>query len=216
MQLKNAIPGLLLALSMLGGCAGGRNANIPPSPPPSTRPVATDIDPASANPDYWYAQPAIVNVSAGDFDKLWQACERALRARRFTPDRMDYRDGVMTSQPLTSRQFWEVWRSDVVDSHGLTESSIGTLRRTIRFDLSRSPDGACAAIPRVVIERFTAPEQRITVALNYRAALSSMERTASRSPQSISQPGTRQWYALHRDTELEKALAQDVQENLAR
>ena len=216
MQLKNAIPSLLLALSMLGGCAGGGDANIPLPPPPSTRPIATDIDPASANPDYWYAQPATANVSAGDFDKLWNACERALRARRFTPDRMDYRYGVMTSEPLTSRQFWEVWRSDVVDSHDLMESSIATQRRTIRFDLSRSPDGAAAAIPRVVIECFTAPEHRITVALNYRAVLSPMERTASLSPQSISQPGIRHWYALRRDTELEKALAQDVQNNLAR
>ena len=212
MQFKNAIPVLLLALSMLGGCVYGPEATTPPS----TRPIATAIGLGTANPDYWYARPGVVSVPAGDYDKLWQACERALRGRRFAPDRMDYRDGVMTSEPLTSRQFWEVWRSDVVDTYDLAESSIGTLRRTIRFDLNRSPDGACTAIPRVVIERFTASDRRITIATDYRGAVSPMERTASRSPQSLNQPGARQWYALRRDTELEKVLAQDVEGYLAR
>ncbi len=211
MQLKNTIPGLLLALSLLGGCGSDHVA----PPPPSTRPIATDIDPATANPAYWYAQPGVVSVPAGDYDKLWYACERAIRGRRFAPDRMDYRDGVMMSEPLVSRQFWELWRSDVVDSSDITAASIGTLRRTIRFEVTRSPDGACVAVPKVVVERFTAPDRRTTVVNNYRGAVSPMERTALRAPQSIAEPGVRRWYALGRDAALEKALAQDVQDFLA-
>lgn len=214
MQLKNAISGLLLGLSILGGCGSSHQATTQPSTQPY-RPIATDIDPALANPDYWYAQPGVASVPANDYDKLWYACERAIRGRRFAPDRMDYRDGVMTSEPLVSKQFWELWRSDVVDAYDLEESSIATHRRTIRFDVKRGPGGSCTAVPKVVIERFTAPDRRITVANNYRSAVSPMERIASQGPQSINLPGVHRWYALRRDAALEKALAQDVQGYLA-
>lgn len=211
MQLNKAIPALLLGLWTLSGCASHKE----PATEPADRPIATDIDPQTAEPDYWYAQPASVTVEAADYDKLWHACEESLRSRRFALDRMDYRDGVMSSAPLTSKQFWELWRSDVVGTYDIMEGSVGTLRRTIRFELTRNPAGGCSVAPKVLIERFSSEQQRVTAVSSFRSAINPGQ-AASESPVSVRVPSHRLWYALRRDPRLEAAVAADLRQQLTR
>ena len=85
-----------------------------PANPAATQP-ATAIDPKTAEPGYWYDLPGVVTVNTPEFDTLWKACKLAARDDGFVLDRPGYRDGVMTTQPLTSKQFFEPWLNDVVD-----------------------------------------------------------------------------------------------------
>ena len=68
-------------------------------------------------------------------------------------DRQDFRAGVITTKPLVSKQFWELWRNDVVTLSDMANSSLATHRRTLRFDIDRKDAGGYVATPRVVVER---------------------------------------------------------------
>ncbi len=117
----------VMMMAMAGGCMGKRPANLA-----TTRPV-TDVDPQLAENDYWLAKPASVEVR-GDFEKLWQASEDAAHEFLFKIDRRDKRSGLMTTEPLISKQFWEFWRKDV-----------GTLRD--------ANEATLASAPKVIVEK---------------------------------------------------------------
>ena len=181
---------------------------------PSTRPTATDIDPASADAGYWLTKPAVASVAAADYDRLWKACGDVLKQRRFTLDRQDYRSGVLTSRALTSKQFFEVWRHDTVTARDTLQSSLGTLRRIVYFDVTRNPDGSAGASPKVVVERYTTEEHRITAVTSYRSLINPTERSSFAAPASIGEPGEDHWYAVGRDSHLEAALVEDLRQRL--
>lgn len=201
------------AASLAAGlfCAGC----VKDRPATPDRPIATDIDPATAAPDYWYAKPATQSVAASDYNRLLAQCEETLRARRFVVDRSDYRSGIVESRPLVSKQCWEFWRGDVVDWKDLEQSSLATYRRSVRWQVTRLADGQFQASPKVVVEHFTAPTQRITTVVNYRATLSQSETQTSITRGNLSQLGVDNWYAVGRDEALERRLADDLRQQLA-
>jgi hypothetical protein len=201
--LRFQIP-VLLALCALTGCAGGSRH---PDPPAET-----------AQTDYWLHRPAVARVEHRDFETLWKACRRAVQARSFTVDRVDFRGGVMTTFPQVSRQIFEFGRDDVGTFGGLVESSLGTVRRSVRFDVRRQEDGTYLAEPKVVIERYAQTERRMTSVARYAEifALDPSERgTRDRGRLGIAAdvPET-YWYAHGRDEALERKIAADVRRDL--
>lgn len=175
-------------------------------------PVATAVPEERATPGYWYEQPAAAGVVHDDFDLLWQAAERTARNRLFQIDRTDYRNGILTTRPLVSQQLFEPWRSDT-PLQGQAQSTLGTVRRTIRFEIERAEDGTYTLLPKVLVERQSIPQQRITNAAHYRAAVMA-------APGQVSDEGARlpgqYWYAIGRDADLERALAAEIQRRLRR
>ena len=174
---------------------------------------------ASARPAYWFRQPALFTIKANDFETLWSACEASARHFGFVIDRTDYRGGLITTQPLTSKQFWEFWRNDVATLEDVANSSLATYRRTLRFDIDKSGGGGYVASPRVVIERYVRTEQPILA--------SSYLRNAFRSQRGSRVWGTPEtdrgvylprqyWYATGRDEALEKNVASELRKQLAR
>lgn len=200
-------------LLTLAGCASGGGGA-------TTRP-ATDLDPRLATPEHWYAQPATAVVSHGDFDTLWSAADDAARGRFFVPDRVDRRAGVFLTEPMVSRQWFEPWRADTRTGFDLAESSLATVRRTVRFEIARREDGGFALTPKVLVERYAVAENRVTSVVLYRSAfrLGRITETTPRgtreSDRGVYLPA-RYWYAIGRDSALEQALANDVQRRLAR
>lgn len=176
------------------------------------KPIATDIDPATAQPQYWFDKPATATIAGGDYDRLLAQCESSIAERRFTIDRRDYRDGIIASAPLISKQCWEFWRGDVVTTRDLEQSSLGTYRRTVRWKIDRNADGTFVAAPKVVVERFVGKQQRITTVVNYRQTLSNAEAMTQITPGNLKQVGVESWYAIGRDEALEKQLVADVRE----
>jgi hypothetical protein len=198
----------LCALLIAAGCAADHR------PQPTTRP-ATDIDYHLGTSNYWYAKPAKESTICGNYDALWQNAIRVVHADGFVADRLEYRDGLLTTKPLISAQFFEPWKQDIGDLQGVVQSSVATVRRTIHFDLRRLPDGQYAAFPKVLIERHSLAERRITSVTEY------LDVFAADRP--LDQPFTEEgvalvpdyWYAVGRDYALERKLSNQLQEALA-
>jgi hypothetical protein len=194
---------LLPAAFSAGGCA-----SHPPTQPPTQHPETAEVT-------YWLAKPAAATIEADDFASLWRACRDATLASSFTIDRVDFRSGVMTTMPLISKQFFELWRNDVITPYDLAESSLDTVRRTVRFDVRRRDDGRYEAVPKVVKERFSLAERRITSVARF-AETFTTERTEgdrNRDRAGADLPDT-YWYATGRDYALERHLAHAVRNDL--
>lgn len=198
------IAGLSVFAAALPGCATVERS-----------PALTQSDTALATPAYWLRQPATEAVTHGDYDQLWEACRSAARWRGFRVDRTDYRGGVMVTYPLVSRQFFEVWRRDVVTLPDLAESSLATVRRIVRFEIEKRDDGSFACVPKVLVERYAQTERRITSVTQYRESFSSEPGVlgSRERDKGINVPVT-YWYATGRDDALERELAEGIRARL--
>jgi hypothetical protein len=178
------LPLLLLMSVALSGCITGR------SNPSATQP-ATSIELKRATVDYWLAQPATARVEARDINLLWDTCERVARRYFFRIDRRDYRARVLSTEPVISKQFFELWRKDAGTAEDVKEASLGTVRRTIFFEFAQNKEGGYTVSPKVVVERQSRVDSKYHL-----------------DPQQI----TLYWYALRRDKVMEQNLAQSVRE----
>jgi hypothetical protein len=195
---------LLLLSLLITGCA------TQSAPPPPVAP----IDPASAKTDYWLNKPAAATVFAGDYDKLWEICIAIAHTDLFDLDRRDYRDGLLTTKPLVSKQIFEFWRPDTGDVYSAVQNSLQTTRRTIYFQFDRLPDGYTVT-PKVVVERFATRDKRITSPGQYRSAFQSVDPDAPHAPPVPGiDPNAREWYAIGRDLAMEAELAKSIKESL--
>jgi hypothetical protein len=185
-----------------GGC-------ITRSSAPSATQPATAIDPRTMDPAYWWSQPAAASAEGTDFQSLWNAAEAAARRFLFTIDRIDYRAGLMTTLPMTSAQFFELWRPDVQSAPDLARSTLATERRTIRFEFSRHADGVrYTAVPKVLVERHAIVGRRITSVLQYQQIAAP---AAGPVDSATGVVPAEYWYPIERDRELEQALANWMQ-----
>jgi hypothetical protein len=179
-----------------------------------TASLVTNVDPSQALPDFWWNKPGVVQVSHPDFEKLWSACKGEMYIRLFTLDREQYREGLLTSEPLISKQIFEPWRQDVLSVHDQIESSLATIRRTVHFEVLRLPDGTYQATPKVLIERYASAERRLTTITQYHQAFSG-PRTFNDAPDQSGEPvAADYWYPLRRDTDLEKLMAESIRRRL--
>ena len=184
-------------------------------PPPTTRPSY-----ATTQPSYWLDQPSPAHVDAKNFDQLWEACKQTARDYGFFIDREDYRAGLITTLPLTSKQFFELWHNDVQTAEDVADSSIATYRRTLQFQFSRQADGSYEVTPSVLIERYAQAEQPITASVYLKNAFRTQTQKRHRMVGSreidrgLMLP-TRYWYATGRDTVLEIDIAKKIGEKLA-
>jgi hypothetical protein len=186
-------------MSGLAGCAGKGEERASASS--TTRPTTAAI--ASEN-----------TVTSRSFQQLWDACADEARDRLFTIDRRDYRGGVLTTEPMVSAQFFEPWRRDALTSDAVAESSLATIRRTIRFTFTKRDDDTYSVVPSVLVERYSAAERRLTSAQAYRTAFRKTTATGTReTDRGVALP-TRYWYRIGNDPVLEKNLAEAVRRKL--
>jgi hypothetical protein len=206
---------LVTLSSALPGCIGAP-AN------PSIKQPTTKVDPNRAQQWYWYNRPATVAVDYPQFDPLWRAAGEAVRDAGYIPDRRDFRNGVMTTKPLVSQQIFEPWRHDTASFAAVAQSSLQTVRRTVRFEFARKEDGTFELTPKVIIERYSFGEHRITSAEQYREIFQLTREEAFRRrdlqenpTQEVSGiPPPEYWYAIGRDPDMERRLAEWVRDKL--
>jgi len=190
-----------------------------PQHPATTQPATVMKPLATTQPAYWYDQPALATADSADFQKLWDACEDVARDFLFKLDRIDYRAGVLTTVPMASAQWLEPWRRDARTLYDVEESSLATIRRSIRFEFEKQADDTWQVAPKVLVERQTIAEQRITSVVLYRQvfspAVSPRFRPSGSHEADVGiQLPARYWYPLRRDSEFERAIAQAVQKKL--
>ncbi len=203
---------VIIAAVMMGSLSACQHHQEPVGRDADAKPV-TDVDPVQATPEYWYDQPANVHVPARDYDRLFAACQKAAHGYFFKVDRTDYREGVITTHPNTSAQFFELWRPDNSTYHDIMQSSLGTMRRTIRIEIEPQVDGSFLATPKVLVERETVVGRRVTAVVKYRE---SMIGNAGGSPETalMKDAAVKYWYAVGRDPQLERRVADSILENL--
>jgi len=176
----------LILIPLVCGCIGNRPAN-----PATTQPV-TMVDPKLAEQDYWLAQPGVAEAR-GQFDPLWETCEQTAQDYRFNIDRRDQRSGLLTTQPLITKQWWEFWRKDAGTLKDTQEATLATIRRTIFFRFKKEPDGSYSVTPKVLVEKESKVDPK------YKA--------------DIEGPST-YWYPIRRDLVLEKRIAESVRKRV--
>ena len=205
--MKRACTAIILSMLVGGGCAIHQ-----PHDAPTTQPSL-----ATTQPSYWLSMPATSSVDAEDFFRLWADCQKTAHHYGFVVDRLDQRAGLITTQPLVSKQFFEFWRPDVVTADDLERSSLATYRRTLRFQIIKYDGGGYHADPCVLIERYVRAEKTITASVYLRKAFQNDKGKPSvgtpESDQGIFLP-KQYWYPTGRDTALEKCVADNLAKRL--
>jgi hypothetical protein len=190
---------LLLALGLWG--AGCSSEPVAPSSVP-------EPDPATGTAEYWLAKPATSSAASANYDQLWGASEAVARADFYSLDREDYREGLLTTRPLVSKQIWEFWRNDAGDAYEADQDSVQTIRRTILFEFDRQPSG-CKVTPKVLIERLAQPNRRITSSGEYKKFFNVPGRKTD-----VDNPTDDYWFSVGRDYAMEAELAAAIQQKL--
>jgi len=203
---------LILGAAFLTGCITGKQH------PAGTQP-STVIDLATTQPSYWLAQPPTAVVNSSNFEALVKACEDVAADYLFKIDRIDYREGLITTQPLVSGQLFEPWRRDNSTLYDVEESSIATIRRTIRFEFTRMPDLTWQVAPKILIERQSIAEKRITSVVLYRSVFGAggggrLRPSGTREADEGVILPVRYWYLLRRDAEFERTIASALDHKL--
>ena len=139
---------------------------------------------------------ATAEVTAADFHALWEASEAVAHDYLYQIDVRDYRRGLLKTDAVVSKQFFELWRKDAGKARDVIEDSAGPIRRTIYFYFARNADGSYTVSPKVLVER------RSKVEAKYRVADEDVPATY--------------WYALRRDTAMEEKVGADLRSKLKR
>jgi hypothetical protein len=96
-------------------------------------------------------EPKLTGASR-NFQAFWQATIDVLRKYNFELDRQDRRAGVITTQPLLGKHFFEVWRHDTVGARDLAESSLQSIYRTVTVSIRPTAPGAPTYKPVVQVQ----------------------------------------------------------------
>jgi len=160
------------------------------------------------------AEPLLVRAEP---DRLWQLCQRELKQRGFTLDRVDRRSGMIETDPLTSKQWFEFWRRDVVTDRDVAESSLHTVRRKVYLAVSAAPDNQHRLQCRVAVERLSAPPELISGQVRVRDIFG---QAAGRIPTpAVSEKRKKQapqWVPIAQDHALETEILQALRQTLQR
>jgi hypothetical protein len=207
---------VLLTAATVGcvvGCASPSHDHDPTTQPA----VATDADPARAEPEFWLAQTPVQSVGDPDFDRLWAAAERVSQDYLFPIDRRDRRLGRLTTTPTISAQWFEPWRRELQTAGDVAESSVATVRRSIVWEF-RPVSNGFAVTPKVLIERQAFAEQRVSGVLS-RAYLRRAENDdvygTRETDKNVRLPDS-YWYPVGRDFAFEERLAAKMLQQLDR
>jgi len=132
-----AAPTLACALAWCGGCLGPRQD------------------------DYVTRRPLDVTPQSEQAQRLWTTTGDVLRRHHFELDRTDWRQGVITTMPETSRVFFEFWRKDVQTDEDLWESIINPIRRWVEVHFHPDETGRWQSLSvRVHKERLTSLDRQ--------------------------------------------------------
>jgi hypothetical protein len=90
--------------------------------------------------DYQSSQTFSLADGSDEADRLWESVQETLRTHLYRLDRVDRREGVITTLPEPSQHFFEFWRHDVDTRPDFWEATLDPLRRWVEVAVSRSDD----------------------------------------------------------------------------
>jgi hypothetical protein len=214
--MRKSIPLILILLCTIKLALSGAGCAV--SDAPMTAPTTPTTDPvalATTQPYHWTTRPSVADVVYPDFYKLWNACADVARQDGYTIDRRDYREGLLTTDPVVSQQFFEIWRHDTGSAAGILENSLDTYRRSIRFQIDKEA-GGYRMTPCVIVERHAQAEQPITSDVYLRSSMVADKHPmlgTKETDRGVYLPSA-YWYATGRDYAFEHDLAGQVRHKL--
>jgi hypothetical protein len=111
--------------------------------------------------DYVSSRQVSVPSHSDQADRLWEAAQETLRHHRFQLDRVDRRRGVVTTMPVVSKHFFELWRHDVETWPDFWEATLNPIRRWIEVTLAPDSDQAWTELSVTVHkERLSSPDRQ--------------------------------------------------------
>lgn len=147
-----------------------------------------------------------------DPNSLWKISKRELINRGFKIDRFDRRSEVIETYPLTSKQWFEFWRHDVVDDDSLAEASLQTIRRRVKLSLASTPSGQTQLDCQVTVQRLASHpdiDRRISRAKDIFA--SSKGRMPTLQSWADRKKYPQEWIPLGRDESLETEILRHIE-----
>jgi len=157
-------------------------------------------------------EPTITQVAAvadDALDRLRLAAEDVLRRRGFDVDQRDLREGRITTRPVTSQHYFELWRRDVETPYDFLEASVMTIRRRAEVHITPA-DGAGGYEVSVIVrrERFSTPPRQFNNSAAAFQAFGGRLPGAHGEPRLT--PAADQWLDDGRDAALEQRLSQEI------
>lgn len=86
-----------------------------------------------------------------NFDNLWQASQYVLKKYHFALDIQDRRTGLISTEPMLGKQFFEFWRHDSTTRRDTSESTLQTIYRTVFVTISPKAMDQQSYKPTVVV-----------------------------------------------------------------
>ncbi len=77
-----------------------------------------------------------VRITAGEYNRMFEASVDVLRNELFSVERQDRRFGVITTRPLWAGSALEPWRTDNTTAYQYTDATLNYHRRTVRVNLT--------------------------------------------------------------------------------
>ncbi|MFP4105128.1 MAG: hypothetical protein ACLFVU_03465 [Phycisphaerae bacterium] len=84
------------------------------------------------------ARPATAEERS--FQRVWKSTIDVLKDKGFEIDRTDPREGVVTTLPMTSKQWFEFWRDENASRKDLLENSLHTIFRSAEVRLYKADE----------------------------------------------------------------------------
>ncbi len=156
--------------------------------------------------------PDRVRVQLEDDDgyrQFWQHAVKSVRDFGYDLDRVDPAAGVITTHRLTSKQWFEFWRTDTVGAEQVLESSLHTIWRRVRVEV-RPGDGPDQYLvdATVEVQRESVPERQFTTSATAAEAFDDSLPTVGEPGAGIE--GDRYAVDLGRDPTLEAAILERI------
>ena len=98
--------------------------------------------------------PAEMTRSEKNFQAVWDAGREVLRSYRFTVNHRDRRAGLMTTDPMGGRHFFEWWRRDKATATGALENSVQPMYRVVSLQIRKTDEGKYDPVVSVTVSRL--------------------------------------------------------------
>ena len=98
--------------------------------------------------------PVEMTPTERNFQAVWDASREVLSSYRFTVNRRDRRAGLITTEPMASRHFFEWWRRDKATASGALENSIQPIYREVSVQIRKTDKGKYYPVVSVTVSRL--------------------------------------------------------------
>ncbi len=143
------------------------------------------------------------------YNQLYDAAAESLRRQWFRLDRQDRTNGIVTTFPETSANWFEVWRPQPSPGYYWWEANLATVQRQATVRIEPAADqGTYDLTIEVKRLRYSLPERQVDNPAAAQRLYSNAAPTSEGRTERASQ--TARWIPLGRDAEMEERLLADI------